>query len=62
MQTFLERQEKFEAETKDKINFLEEALSMQDGDDSQLNESIEDVGEINDEVKSVRSQGSYQGL
>ena len=61
MQSFLERQEKFEAETKDKITYLEEALSMQDGDDSQ-NDSIEDVGEINDEVKSVRSQGSYQGL
>ena len=55
----MERQEKFEADTKEKLNEIEEALSMNDQDDSQ-NESIEDVGdEINDEVKSVRSQGSY---
>ena len=32
-------------------------------DDSQLNESIENVSdEVNDEVKSVRSQGSFKGL
>ena len=31
-------------------------------DDSQLADSIEDVAEINDEVKSVRSHTSFKNL
>ena len=61
LQKFREEQAKFEEKTNEKIRELQEALSAED--DSQLNESIEDVSEeVNDEVKSVKSQGSLQGL
>ena len=62
MDDFREKMNKLEQDLKTRIDEIEKAFSENsDEDDSQMNESIENVsGEINDEESQKKSQGSHR--